>query len=261
MSRDLRHKYFKFGPQFLLHRAPRIHVERCHNLLLFYYTQTGATANPESHTMSAAATLGKRAREEEILAWRPDMEMKKDASLELMRTQRLFLELQNTVHSALLWRHARDAKARQESAAIAERHPIAFPDPDETPATSHDTEELVLTVAKKPKVLSFEEKMKADAAAAKANMEAKRSLPSPLTQLLLNDAYKQLPRGAEQSIESVIQCWRTNKLDASDVIATVKSFSGRSAVLQAIFSSDTPQGEVASEEQMRELASLAASSC
>merc|ERR1712216_555718 len=176
-----------------------------------------------THTMSTATTLGKRARDEEVLAWRPDMELNKDASLELKRTQRLFLELQNTVHSALLWRHARDAKARKESAAIAEPHPIAFP--DETPATSHDAEELVLTVSKKPKVLSFEEKMKADAAAAKANMEAKRSLPAPLTQLVLNDAYKQLPRGAEQSIESVIQCWRTNKLDASDVIATVKSFS------------------------------------
>ena len=119
-------------------------------------------------------------------------------------------------------------------------------------------EELPATVKKAEVkvVLSFEEKMKADAAEAKARACA-RSLPEPLTTALLSAAYKEVPSGAEQTIERVLECWRTSKLSEHDVIATVKSFSGSSPVLRKLFAAQEQQGEVASAEQMVELARLA----
>ena len=175
------------------------------------------------------------------------------------RTSLLFLQLQQDVKDALRWRHTRDAKARNESAEIAQRCPLVFA---EEPASTHTKDEVeeAPTPVKRVSILSFEEKMKADALAAKARAEAAKALPAPLTQVALDEAYKQLPAGADQTIESVINCWRNNKLSADDVLSTVKSFSGSSVVLQEMFftsSSVDGEGEVASDEQMRELARLA----
>jgi len=104
-----------------------------------------------------------------------------------------------------------------------------------------------------------------DAMTAKA-----RSLPLPLTDAVLNEAYTQLSSGAKISIQSVVHWWRTNKLSAHEVLATVESFAGSSAALRRIFASATPEpqkvsprygliviqsigGKVASEGEMREL--------
>ena len=63
-----------------------------------------------------------------------------------------------------------------------------------------------------------------------------------------------MPSGAEKTIKHVIDCWRTNKLSTHDIIAIVKSFSGSSSVLRSLFAEQAQEGEVASEEQMAELA-------
>ena len=206
------------------------------------------------------ALLGKRSGRDEIEDWVPGRgldvdEVESDAAIKYKRTSHLFLEMQQAVKSAVAWHQARDAKARKVSAEIAARLPIVFK--DEAP-TRHVDDELTATVEKaKVPVLSFEEKMKMDALEAKARMHKARCLPLPLTQAVLNNAYKQLPAGAEQSIESIIHLYHANKLPASDVLDTVKSFAGSSAALQSIFAADKQECEAASEEQMRELARLA----
>ena len=56
---------------------------------------------------------------------------------------------------------------------------------------------------------------------------------------------------------SVLNCWHCGTLGAEDVIAVVKSVAGRSKVLQELFPPiETYQGEIASQEQMRELEDL-----
>jgi|EP00802_Teleaulax_amphioxeia_P026851 hypothetical protein len=207
-------------------------------------------------------TLGKRILREETKDWTPGRGLEEaqsttDAERAAFdrRTSLLFLELQNSVQDALRWRHARDFKARKASHEIAMRCPLPAAD---AVATVHLVkEELPATVKKtEVKVLTFEEKMKADAAEAKARACA-RSLPEPLTTAILSAAYKEVPSGAEQTIERVLECWRTNKLSAHDVVSTVKSFSGSSAVLRKLFAEQVQEGEVASAEQMLELSRLA----
>jgi len=102
----------------------------------------------------------------------------------------------------------------------------------------------------------------AAAVKAKAGAKAATSLPPPLTHAAHNEAYTQLTPGAEQSIKSVIEWWRTNKLSDDDVLATVTSFHGSSAALRKIFQRHAlegemaSEGEVASEEEMYELSRL-----
>jgi len=165
-----------------------------------------------------------------------------------MRTSAIFLELHGQVQEGLRRRHERDAKEQKVSADIAAQHPICFP----------GEEVLAQVTVVEKRVVSFEEKMKADALEAKAHMEASRGLPEPLTQRSLNQAFAQLPEGAQASIEACIRCWRENKLAASDVISQVKSFSGSSAVLRGLFAAQPERVdlEVATPAQMRELQRL-----
>ncbi len=88
--------------------------------------------------------------------------------------------------------------------------------------------------------------------------ECARLLLEQLTTALLSAAYKEVPCRAEKTIEHVIDCWRTIKLSAHDVIVIVKSFSGSSSVLRSLFAKQAQEGEVDSEEQMAELARQAA---
>jgi len=68
-------------------------------------------------------------------------------------------------------------------------------------------------------------------------------LPPPLTEAALSEAYTQLTPGAEKSIKTVVQWWRTNKLSSHEVLATVQSFSGSSTALQRIFATATSESE------------------
>ena len=111
---------------------------------------------------------------------------------------------------------------------------------------SHNTKRIVMIEKARLSVtvvLSFEEKMKTDAIRATSAL----SLPPPLTNTALNEAYSQLSPVAETSIKTVIKWWRTNKLSADNVLATVKSFAGSSAALQTIFLPHVPEGDVSSE--------------
>jgi len=109
---------------------------------------------------------------------------------------------------------------------------------------------------------SIAERIKVAAVKAKESTKKATSLPPPLTHVALNEAYMQLTPGAEQSIKSAIEWWRTNKLSDDDVLATVNSFHGSSAALRMIFQHHALEGEVgiegevASEEEICELSRL-----
>ena len=109
-------------------------------------------------------------------------------------------------------------------------------------------------------VVSFEETTKVDAREAKARMEDAR-LPAPLTQLALEEAYKQIPEGAELSIRKCIQCWRENTMTPADLVATVKAFASSSPTLRKLFDAAEhggagELGQVATTEQMQELSRM-----
>ena len=183
----------------------------------------------------------------------PEEKMRKN---KLQRTSLLFMELQQQVKDALRLRHDRDAREIKLSAEIAARHPIVLADGE--PAHARDEVECDVQLVS----ASFEEKMKADALEARSRMERAQSLPAPLTHAVLNEAYKQMPGGAEASIEKCIKCWRENKMGPTDLLATVKAFSRSSAALQKLFAEATVEvgqdlGQVATPEQMRELKGLA----
>jgi hypothetical protein len=181
----------------------------------------------------------------------------------ILRTSLLFMQLQKQVTDAVRWRHARDAHEVKVSAAIAAKHPVCFHD-KETAQTEHEeavTAASMAQVCPVVAVVSFEEKMKADAREAKVRMEAAR-LPAPLTQLALEKAYKEMPEGAEVSIQKCIKCWRENKMAPADLLGTVKSFASSSPTLRKVFDAAEHRGadelgQVATAEQMQELSRMA----
>ena len=181
----------------------------------------------------------------------------------ILRTSLLFMQLQKQVSDAVRWRHARDAHEVRVSAVIAAKHPVRFPDEE----TTHDEHEEAVTAASVAQVcpvvavVSFEEKMLADAREAKSRMEAAR-LPAPLTQLALEEAYKEMPEGAEVSIQKCIKCWRESKMAPADLLATVKAFASSSPTLRKVFDAAEHRGagelgQVATAEQMQELSRMA----
>ncbi len=227
----------------------------------------------------AATALGKRSvREErwggdEDFEWTPGVGVRcymhgtpEDAAhrRKILRTSLLFMQLQKQVSDAVRWRHARDAREAKMSAEIAARHPVRFPDDEPAKAERTDATTAAVVVEACPAVVaaSFEEKMKADAREAKARMEADR-LPAPLTNAALDDAFKELPRGTQTSIEACIKCWRENKMAPADLLATVRAFASSSPALRKVFAGPEhcgvgELGEVATAEQMHELSRMAA---
>lgn len=189
---------------------------------------------------------GKRGRDDdEAPAWYLGMVLGPDASAELRRTERLFLELQREVRERWLWRLGRDAEELSKSFYVATRHPITFS--GDAPSTDYaEVRESAVNAAARP-----------DAPAKKAKRRRQGDLPAPLTQAVLDAACDELPSGTARCIMSVLNCWHCATLGAEDVIAVVKSVAGRSKVLQELFPPiETYQGEIASQEQMRELEDL-----
>lgn len=60
----------------------------------------------------------------------------------------------------------------------------------------------------------------------------------PSTKVALTEAYMQLTPGAEKAIKSVFHWWRTHKLSAHEVLATVQSFAASSVTLRKILATD-----------------------
>ena len=206
---------------------------------------------------------GKRGRDDdEAPAWYLGMVLGPDASAELRRTERLFLELQREVRERWLWRLGRDAEELSKSFDVATRNPITF---------SGDAPSTLVCGQMRPKTFTaavpfdyaevresaVNAAARPDAPAKKAKRRRQGDLPAPLTQAVLDAACDELPSGTARCIMSVLNCWHCATLGAEDVIAVVKSVAGRSKVLQELFPPiETYQGEIASQEQMRELEDL-----
>jgi len=204
----------------------------------------------------APVLTGKRTRED---AWRPgagipfsERGTPQDVALraKMMRTSLLYSELQTQVSLALMRRRERDAKEMRLSAEIAKSNPLQLP--GEAPAQNKTAGEDTI-------VASPEQNTAELVVEGKPRLEAERSLPLPLTQAVLDEAFADLDAGTRASIETCIKCWRENKLPAADVLDTVKSFAGSSPVLKKAFAlEEAVEGEVASTEEMREILELSA---
>ena len=87
-------------------------------------------------------------------------------------------------------------------------------------------------------------------------------LPVPLSEEILQNATRELPQGSLAVIQRCIDCWTQRKLDDAELLSTVRSFSGASPLLKRLFSAcgeHSPAVEqIATSEEMRQLASLAA---
>mmetsp|Transcript_8149 Transcript_8149/g.20234 ORF Transcript_8149/g.20234 Transcript_8149/m.20234 type:complete len:238 (+) Transcript_8149:76-789(+) len=152
----------------------------------------------------------------------------------LHRTSLLFKELESRVHSAVQAKRTQDTAERAESARIAAANPLVF-----AKAVAAPARERVLVEVK-------------PAMPGKAGV---RKMPAPLSEGLLLQAMPELSTGASFAIKSCVDCWRDNRLADSDLISTVRSFSGSSPALSKAFSA-VEECEVASLEDMRALAEL-----
>ena len=90
-------------------------------------------------------------------------------------------------------------------------------------------------------------------------------LPAPLTEDILSAAARELPAGPLAAFETCLRCWSRGRLGPSELVATARSFSAASPALRRLFASPVatpsqPVSELATPEQMRELAYLAAAS-
>ena len=199
--------------------------------------------------------------QDEAPAWYLGMVLGPDASAELRRTERLFLELQREVRERWLWRLGRDAEQLSKSVDVATRHPITFSGDAPSTLVCGRVRPKTSTAAvpsDSPEVReSAVNAARPDAPARKAKRRRQDDLPAPLTQAVLDAAYDELPSGTARCIMSVLDCWHCATLGAEDVIAIVKSVAGRSKVLQELFPPiETYKGEIASQKQMRELEGL-----
>jgi hypothetical protein len=115
-----------------------------------------------------------------------------------------------------------------------------------------------------------------------AKVSLKKPLPAPLSHALLRAAARELPQGSLKAIEVCLRCWLENRLDDSELTATVRSFASASRALRDVFLLSSPQSprpaeptsgrslqrassstgcgeqQVATKEQMRDLALSAA---
>jgi hypothetical protein len=219
-----------------------------------------ATERRRTWAMAAAAPA-KRPREVE---WRPDIQFPENGSLEeealrakMKRTSLLYIELQAQVRFALMQRRKRDAEEMRLSGEIAKRNPLQMPcdAPAHTQVECSSGARVQQCQAQEVAASSSDAEQTLEIALkAKPRVEAARDMPHPLTQAILDEAFTQLDHGTQASIKNCLKCWRENKLDSSDVLETVKSFSGSCAALKQVFVMDEGEGEVASTEEMRELA-------
>ncbi|EKX33523.1 hypothetical protein GUITHDRAFT_120268 [Guillardia theta CCMP2712] len=173
-----------------------------------------------------------------------------DSKAKLYRTSILFTELKNQVDEMIARKHATDAKERQISAQIASQHPISFPESVDQPANASPQYQL--------------ECSKGDISEVEVVAKKGNSLPAPLTEAVLRTAYNELPAGARNAIETCVRCWREKKLGADEMLSTVSSFSGSSSTLASVFHKaqsfgQADEGEMATEDQFRELSLMAMS--
>ncbi|EKX30990.1 hypothetical protein GUITHDRAFT_156703 [Guillardia theta CCMP2712] len=93
----------------------------------------------------------------------------------------------------------------------------------------------------------------------KSNAAPERELPAPLTWQAMKQVMLETHTGTKKAIESCLDCYKSNRMSASDVLAFLRSMMSQSATLQTLFSEqrDSPKGELASADDMAELRALA----
>lgn len=150
----------------------------------------------------------------------------------------LYFYVQGEVVAVVQAKRKKDASDRQESARIAMAHPLkVFGQREERVGNSNQEKE----------------------GASLSEKKGIRKMPAPLSENELLQALPELSTGAALAVRSCVDCWRDNRLADSDLISTVRAFSGSSPVLARVFS--TPKEailpyEVASLEDMRVFAML-----
>eukprot|EP00960_Hanusia_phi_P036923 752599-Hanusia_phi.AAC.2 len=171
----------------------------------------------------------------------------------LYRTSLLFTELKSQVDEIIARKQAMDIRERQISAQIASQHPISFPESIDEPANASPQCERLFVQG-------------GEAIQEHCDMAGKKAecLPAPLSDSLLRAAYSELPAGACKAIETCVRCWREKKLGADEMLSTVASFSGSSCTLANVFHKvqnrdPMDEGEMATEDQFRELSLMAMS--
>lgn len=176
-----------------------------------------------------------------------------------MKTSLLFSQLEAEVdadaEAARTARHASDCREWQISAEIAARFPMRV---DEAGAEEHAPASVSATAAQANQSLKsmpfpamqFHE-VKIDHGAVMRHREP--ALPAPLTQPSLEKVFTQLPDGARNTVQCVLQTWRNGRLGNDDLVETVRSFAGSSVVIRELFGNLENPGEVASRADMQEL--------
>ncbi len=183
---------------------------------------------------------------------------------------------QSQVHNVIRQKRELYAKEREESARIAASHPLIFPASQdvghgnenngiaEAPrftsvvddaSSKHLLEAAVFSGTKSSAYAEDESSPKKNRSSSSG-----RSLPSPLSEVLLFKAMPELSKGASMSIQTCLDCWRAKRLSDSDLLSTVRSFAGSSPSLSKAFSEaeakEDNQSCVATLEDMLALAQL-----
>jgi hypothetical protein len=160
--------------------------------------------------------------------------------------------VQSQMFKILQARQDSDTKEREISREIAQKYPLKS-----SAFTCHPPstmEEISIDTCK-----SYNGETKTSICARRG-----KALPSPLTSDVIAAALAELPPGASAALKTCVRCWHDGRLGADEVVGTARSFAGSSPTLSRALSRPAEPpcascGEVATAEQMDELARLAQS--
>ena len=173
------------------------------------------------------------------------------------------IDVQSQVRAELQRKKQKEISDREISLEIARKNPLAWPEPNSEMATdissSCCTPDSDCTPPPK--------RLRSDVTCILASRKGPQ-LPAPLTEAIICAAACELPQGPLASFESCLRCWGLGRLGPSELVATARSFAAASPALRRLFAeadADAAAGapsvgvsELATPEQMRELAYLAA---
>jgi hypothetical protein len=184
-------------------------------------------------------------------------------SLVRLNQNNFFIALQAQVRAEQLRKQQKEISDREISFKIAQKYPLAWSESNSGSAT--DVSSTCCTPDSEctppPK------RLRSDVAHILALRKGPQ-LPAPLTEAVICAAACELPQGPLASFESCLRCWGLGRLGPSELVATARSFAAASPALRRLFSeadaaasAGAPSigvSELATPEQMRELAYLAA---
>jgi len=181
----------------------------------------------------------------------------------LLKTSMLFLQLEGQVRAEMLRRKLKEESDREISFEIARKNPLAWPEPNSEAATDVSSTCCSPDSECTPPPKRLRNDMTHILALRKGPQ-----LPAPLTEAVICAAACELPQGPLASFESCLRCWGLGRLGPSELVATARSFAAASPALRRLFTETDATAavgaltvgvsELATPEQMRELAYLAA---